>query len=95
MQDVFNRCAAEFINTLVVIADNHYVPATARKQKRKLKLGMVCVLKFVDQNIIKLALIFFAHLTVVLQKEYRLHDYVVKVHGVRLFETVLIICIYR
>ena len=95
MENVFNRRAAEFINTLVVIADNHYISASARKQERKRKLSMIRILKFVNQHIIKLPLIPCPHLRIVLQKKDRLHDYIVKIESVRLFETVLIICIYR
>ena len=57
VKNVFYCCATELIYALVVIANDHNVAASARKQKCKLQLSMVCVLKLIHKNIIKLSLI--------------------------------------
>ena len=51
IKNVLYNCSTELIDTLVIITDNHNILIFCRKQKRQLKLGIVCILILVYANI--------------------------------------------
>ena len=89
-EDIFNCCASEFIDALVVVADNAEVLITACEQRGEQILSVVGVLILVNHYVAEFALIIAEHLVVRLQQAHGVDDDIVEVHGVRSFKTRLI-----
>ena len=90
MQDIFNGCAAEFIDALVVVTDNHEIPISAGKQNRQLKLRIIGILKFIYKHIFEFALIIGADILIFTEQHHGFHDDVVKIHRHGFFKPSLI-----
>ena len=88
--DVFNRCAAETVDTLVIIADNTKIFVSAGQKLGQPELRVVGVLILVDHNIAKTPLIILTDIFEIFQKRDGVDDDIVKVHRVRLFQLFLI-----
>ena len=89
-QNIFNGRAAEFINALVVIADNAQILIFLRQQRHKQILGMVGVLILVHHVVVEAVLVVFQHVRAGAEQLDRVEDQVVKVHRVRGFQAVLV-----
>ena len=68
-QDVFNPGPPERVNTLIIIANNAYVPVKGGEFFYNQVLRVVGILVFVNKNIMKLLLVFLKNITKV-PKEY-------------------------
>ena len=89
-EDIFNRCAAEAVNTLVVVTDHAEVAAAAGQKAGEPVLRMVGILILVDHHIAEAVLIAGAHLLILFQELYCVNDDIVEVHRVRIPEQLLI-----
>ena len=81
-EDIFNGCAPELIDALVIVAHHADVAPAPCQQGGEQILQVVGVLILVDQHILEAPLPVEAHLLLLLQQLYREEDQVVKVHGV-------------
>ena len=90
IQYVLNGCAAEFVDTLIVITHNHNVVKSAGEQLCQLKLCLVCVLELIHANIAELALHVVQRLRILSQQPHRLHDNVIKIHQIGGVQAILI-----
>ena len=79
-QYVLYRCAAEFIDALVVIAHNADIAPAARELRCKQVLEPVGILIFVDEHIFEAFLPVFADVVVLVEELNGIIDKVVKVH---------------
>ena len=79
-KNVFNRCAAEFVNALVVVADNADIAVAAGDKRGEQVLQMVRVLILVNENILEAALPIKARLFIFTQQLDREEQEIVKVH---------------
>ena len=90
VKNILNRCATEFINRLIVVANDHDIAIFVRKELSQNELRIVCVLILVYQNVSELILINFTNLAVVCKKLNRLHNNVVKVNGIIFLHLLLV-----
>ena len=90
-QNVLDGGAPEAVDALVVVAHHADVLIPARQQGGQQVLQVVGVLVLVDEHVAELALVEAAGLLVVLQKQHRLQDQVVEVHGVGGLEAALVV----
>ena len=81
-QYIFNRCPAKTVYALVIIPDNHDITPLGSKKRTKLKLCKVRVLILVNANVSELVRIILLYIIVFAQEYDRLHDNIVKIHGV-------------
>ena len=90
VKNILNCCATEFINRLIVVANDHDIAIFVRKELCKNELRVVRVLILVYQNVSELILIKLTNLAVVCKKLNRLHNNVVKVNGIIFLHLLLI-----
>ena len=88
--DVFNRRPAEFIDALVIVAHHAEVLPLLRQELHKHILRVVGVLVLIHHHIAELVLVIFQHIRAFLKQPHGIADQVVKIHGVRLFEALLV-----
>ena len=81
-KDVFNRRAAEFINTLVIIANDTKILALGCQQADQHILGMVGILILVHHQVPPTILVIFQHLGALLEKRNSLDDDIIKVQRI-------------
>ena len=89
-QNVFNGCTAEFINTLIVIADNTEIAAAFREEFDEQILCVVGILVLVHHNIAELVLEVFQNIRAILQEADGIGDEIVKIHRIRFRKPLLI-----
>ena len=89
-QNILYRRAAEFVNTLVVIADNADVAVLFGEHAHKLILHAVGVLVLVHHDVFELVLIVAEDLGILAEQLHRLAEQIVKVHGVGGLQPLLI-----
>ena len=82
-EDVFDRCAAKFIDALIVIPDDTDIAPTAGNERGKEKLQMVGILILVYENILKPTLPVTPDLLVLAQKLDGVEKQIVKIHRAR------------
>lgn len=92
-QDVFDSCAAEAIYTLIVIADDADILVPRREKCSEHILRVVRILILIDHYVFEAVLIVFAGLLVRLEELHHVDYQIVKVHGVRRLEELLIFLI--
>ena len=92
-ENVFNRRAAEFIDALVVVADDADVFIPAGEQRGETVLQRIRVLILVDEHVMELPLIERAHIVKPFQQFHRFQNDVVKVQRVRLVQPFLILSV--
>ena len=92
-EDILDRRAAEFIDALVVVADNADVPAAARHERGKEILQMVRVLILVDEDVSEFFLIIREYIRLVLQKADGIVYEIVEVHSSGVLQVFGIGCI--
>ena len=80
IEDVLDRCAAELVDTLVIVTDDADVAPAIGKQSRELILEIVRVLILVDEDIAEAALPVLAHVLVLVEQADGVVDQVVKIH---------------
>ena len=93
LQNIRDRCTAELVDTLVVIADHADVLIITCQQAGEHILRVVGILILVHENIAELALIVFQHLGVVLQQQHGFHDNVVEIQRTGLFHGLFVIAV--
>ena len=81
-KDIFNRSSSEFIDTLVIVADNADIAVFFGEHTDKLVLHLVGVLILVNHYVLKLILIIFKHLGALFKKQYGITEHIVKIHCV-------------
>ena len=95
IQDVFNGRAAEFIDTLIVVAHHADIFIAAGQQGRQQVLQVVGILILIDQNVAELSLVVPAHVLEVLQNPDGQQDDIVKVQGIGLPQALLVLSVGR
>ena len=90
IENILYGRAAEFINTLVIVADNAYVLITACKSACKKILKIICVLILVNKNISEFSLIVISYILIFLQKLDRIENKIIKIHCVGIAHTLCI-----
>ena len=90
IQDIFHRCAAEFINTLVIIAYRRNVSVLFGNHFQQKILSTVGVLIFIHQNTTEFVLTPFQNQRILPEKIHRYGDQIVKIHGVGLMQFLLV-----
>ena len=93
IQDVFNRSAAEFIDGLVIIADNADIVCAARKQPHQMELGHTGVLILIHNDIAEAVLVVFPRLGIVLQQPDSVEDQIIKIHRARRLQAACVGCV--
>ena len=89
-ENILNGGTAELVDALVVVAHHHEVLIEARQQDGELQLRHVGVLKLVHAHVFEAFLIRLAHIGVIFEQQYRLHDDVVKIQRVGFAQDLLI-----
>ena len=89
-EDVLDRRTAEFVDRLIVVADDADIFVSAREQRRQLVLQLVRVLILVDHDVVELLLVIGPHVLEGLEQLDGLEDDVVKVERVRLVQTLVV-----
>ena len=80
IQDIFDRSAAEFIDGLVVIADNADIVGAACEQPHQMELSHTGILILIHNDIAEAVLVVFPRLGIVLQQADSVENQVVKIH---------------
>ena len=78
-QDVFDSCAAETIDTLIVIADDADILVPRREQCSEHILRVVRILILIDHYVFEAILIVFAGLLVSFEELYHVDYQIVKI----------------
>ena len=91
IQDIFDGCAPEAVNTLIVIAHNADIFISPSQQRGEQILHMVGVLILVHQNIAEFSLIVSTDIFVLLQQLYGHKDDIIKVQSIVFPEPLLIL----
>ena len=86
IQDIFDVGPAETINALVVVAYNAEVPVLFRQKAYKTELGRIGILILIHHDVFETLPIDLQDIRMLLKELDGLHDEIVKVHGVVLFE---------
>ena len=81
---IFDGSSAEFVDALVVIADNAEVIVARREQVYQAELHGICILILVNENVFVEVLIMQEHIVVLLKKLHNVAEQVVEIHSVRL-----------
>ena len=89
-KNVLDSRAAEFVDGLVVVADDADVFIPARKQRCQLILQLVRVLILVDHDVVELALVIRPHVLKLLKQLDGLEDDIVKVQRVGLVQALFV-----
>ncbi len=92
-QDVFDSCATEAVDTLIVIADDADILVPRREKCGEHILRVVRILILIDHYVFEAVLIVFAGFLVRLEELHHVDYQIVKVHGVRRLEELLIFLI--
>ena len=92
-QDVFDGSAAEAIDALIVIADDAYILVPRREKCSEHILRVVRILILIDHYVFEAVLIVFAGLLVRFEELHHVDYQIVKIHGVRRLEELLIFLI--
>ena len=77
---VLDRCAAELVNALVIIADDAYIAPALCKLGCKHVLELICILIFVDEYVLKPLLPILAHILVFIEKLHGVVNKIVEIH---------------
>ena len=93
LQNIRDRCTAEFVDTLVVITDHADVLIITCQQAGEHILRVVGILILVHEHIAELALVVFKHLGVVLQQQHGFHDNIVEIQCTGLFHGLFVIAV--
>ena len=89
-KNIFDGRAAEFVDGLIVIADNADILISARKQGRQLVLQLVRVLILVDHNIVEFALVIRPHILELLKQLDGLEDDIIKIQRIGLVQALFV-----
>ena len=89
-EDVLERRAAERVDRLRVVADDHHVPAHRGHRVDDVGLQLVRVLVLVDEDVAEAALERGGDLRVVVEQHFPEHEQVVEVHRVRVALALLV-----
>ena len=90
LEDVADVGAAEAVDRLGVVADDHQVPPLLGQQLQPAVLGVVGVLVLVDEHVAERAGVVVAHLLEQLEHVDRAHEQVVEVHRVHAVHLALV-----
>ena len=90
MENIPDIRPPEFVDGLVVVSNHTKVFILGGQQVNQFKLGCVGVLILVHHNILKPLLIIIQHLRLAAEQFHGLHNQIVKVQGIVLFQTVLV-----
>jgi hypothetical protein len=90
VQDVLDRGAAEAVDALLGVADDHDVAVGTGEELDEVVLGPVGVLVLVDHQVAEAALVVLEHAVEQLQDRHRLDDQIVEVERVGLEQPVLV-----
>ena len=90
VENVFDSSPSEFIYTLVIITNNTKIAIFTSKKSYKLILKLVCILIFVNHNILELFLIFFENFRILLKELDSIKDNIIKIHCISSFKAFLI-----
>ena len=94
VDDIADVRAAPCVNALIRVADDADVSPFLGQQLRQRVLGVVRILVFVDEDILKAVLVFFPHVFVLLQQAHGQAQQVVEVHSVVFLQLLFIQRIY-
>ena len=83
VEDIFNRSTAEFVDRLVIVANDADVVGATRQQPHQMELRNARVLVLVHDDIAEAVLVVFPRFRVILQQFDSVENQVVKVHGAR------------
>ena len=81
-KNVLDRCAAEFVDGLVIVADDADIFVAPGQQRRQAVLQLVRVLIFVDHDVVEFLLVIGAHILIGFQQLHGFEDDIVKVQRV-------------
>ena len=91
VQDISDVCSPELVNRLIIISHNTEIVMVIRQKPYQFKLCCVGILILIYHDIFETPLIASKDLTIRLKKLHRLHKQIIKIHGIALFESCLIL----
>ena len=94
IEDISDIRTPKFVDRLIIVTDHTQIAVFARQQTDQFKLRRIRVLILVHHDIFEPFLIIVEHLHIRLEQLHRLHDEVIKIHRVILFQYGLILAVH-